>query len=73
MLCLSSCKTVEENHSSDAAYRAFNSAQAKLLALKKQFFFGPSLSGCTEFSKHHNVVKNALLIRLPLANVPNSG
>jgi len=38
MLCLSSCKTVEENHSSDAAYHAFNSAQAKLLALKKQFF-----------------------------------
>lgn len=72
MLCLSRCKSAEETHSCDAAYRAFNSAQAKLLALKKQFF-GPTLSSCTEFSKHHNVVKNALLIRLPLANVPNSG
>lgn len=39
----------------------------------KRNFVAPTLSGGTEFSEQHKVVKNALLIRLPLADVPNPG
>ena len=63
---------VEENH------QAFNFALEKLVSLQKAILWPPLYRVGTAFSKQYHVVKkkkkkNALLIRLPLANVPNPG
>ena len=66
---------VEENR------QAFNFALEKLVSLQKAIPWPPFYQVGTTFSKQHHVVKkkkkerkkNALLIRLPLANVPNPG